>query len=43
MKTDESIENVYKIGRTKKFKDRLKTHNTSHVDNIEVLFIYETF
>ena len=42
MKTDESIENVYKIGRTKKFKDRLKTHNTSHVDNIEVLFIYET-
>jgi predicted GIY-YIG superfamily endonuclease len=42
MKTDENIENVYKIGRTKKFKDRLKTHNSSHVDNIEILFIYET-
>lgn len=42
MKTDENIENVYKIGKTKKFKDRLKTHNSSHVDNIEILFIYET-
>ena len=42
MKTDENIENVYKIGRTKKFKDRLKTHNSSHVDNVEILFIYET-
>ena len=47
LETDDNKNNllkpvVYKIGRTKKFKDRLKTHNSSHVDNVEILFIYET-
>lgn len=42
MKTDLDIEGIYKIGKTKIFKNRLKTHNSSHVNNINVIFIFET-
>ena len=40
MKTDLDIEGIYKIGKTKKFKERLATHNSSHVDNVDVMLIY---
>ena len=33
---------IYKIGKTKKFKERLATHNSSHVDNVDVILIYES-
>ena len=42
LQTDMNIENIYKIGKTKAFKNRLKTHNTSHVDNVKVKLIFET-
>jgi len=42
MKTDLDIEGIYKIGKTTKFKSRLATHNSSHVDDVEVLLVYET-
>lgn len=42
MKTDLDIEGIYKIGKTKKFKERLATHNSSHVDNVDVILIYES-
>ena len=42
MKTDQDIDNIYKIGKTKEFKSRLRTHNSSHVDNVDVVFIYES-
>jgi phage anti-repressor protein len=42
MKTDLDIEGIYKIGKTKIFKNRLKTHNTSHVNNVDIIFIFET-
>jgi phage anti-repressor protein len=41
LKTDLGIEDVYKIGKSKKFKERLTTHNSSHVDNVKVVLIYE--
>jgi predicted GIY-YIG superfamily endonuclease len=42
LKTNESIDNVYKIGRTQDFKNRLKTHQSSHPDKLEIVFVYET-
>lgn len=42
LKTSESIDNVYKIGRTQEFKNRLKTHQSSHPDKLEIVFVYET-
>lgn len=42
LRTDLDIEGIYKIGKTKIFKNRIKTHNSSHVDNVEVVFIFET-
>lgn len=42
LKTDHDINNIYKIGKTQNFKNRLKTHNTSHVDDVDVVFVYET-
>jgi phage anti-repressor protein len=41
LKTDLGIEDVYKIGKSKKFKQRLTTHNSSHVDNVKVVLVYE--
>ena len=42
LQTDKNIENLYKIGKTKNFKNRIKTHNSSHIDDVEIKFIYET-
>lgn len=42
LKTTEDIEGVYKIGRTKNFADRLKVHQSSHPDKLDIAFVYET-
>lgn len=42
MRTELDIEGIYKIGKTKIFKNRLKTHNSSHANNVDVIFIFET-
>ncbi len=42
LKTSEDINGVYKIGRTKNFADRLKVHQSSHPDKLEVKYVYET-
>ena len=42
MRTDLDIEGIYKIGKTKIFKNRLKTHNSSHANNVDVNFVFET-
>jgi phage anti-repressor protein len=41
-KTTEDIEGVYKIGKTQDFKNRLKTHQSSHPEKIDPIFVYET-
>ena len=41
LKTDKNRDDVFKIGKTKKFKRRLTEHNTTHEDNIFVAYIYE--
>ncbi len=42
LKTDHDIINLYKIGKSKKFKERIRTHNSSHTDNVDIVHIYET-
>jgi len=42
LKTSETIENVYKIGKTQDFSARLKTHQSSHPDKLDIVFVYET-
>lgn len=42
LKTDHDIINLYKLGKTKKFKERIRTHNSSHIDNVDIVHIYET-
>jgi hypothetical protein len=42
LKTSEDIEGVYKIGRTKNFASRLKVHQSSHPDKLEIKYVYET-
>ena len=42
LRSDGDLQDVYKIGKTKAFKNRLKVHQTSHADNIKVKLIYET-
>jgi phage anti-repressor protein/predicted GIY-YIG superfamily endonuclease len=42
LKTTEEIEGVFKIGRTQDFKARLKTHQSSHPDKLDVVFVYES-
>jgi phage anti-repressor protein len=42
MRTELDIDGIYKIGKTKMFKNRLKTHNSSHVNNVDVIFVFET-
>jgi phage anti-repressor protein/predicted GIY-YIG superfamily endonuclease len=39
---DIALKDVYKIGSTDDFKARIKTHNTSHADNVEIKHIYKT-
>jgi len=42
LKTDYNIIDLYKIGKSKKFKERIRTHNSSHIDNVDIVHIYET-
>lgn len=42
LKTDFGIEDVYKIGKTQSFRKRIATHNTSHVDNVDIVLVYES-
>jgi len=42
LKTDKDIIDLYKIGKTKKFKERIRTHNSSHIDNVDIVHIYES-
>ena len=42
LKTTESIENVYKLGKAKDFKKRLQTHQTSHPEKLDIAYVYET-
>lgn len=42
LNTDLDLPGVYKIGKTADFKSRLKTHQSSHVDNIKVIKVYRT-
>jgi hypothetical protein len=36
------IDGLYRIGKTKRFADRIKSHNSSHPDDMEIILIYET-
>ena len=42
LQTDLNLSGVYKIGKTNDFKSRLKTHQSSHEDNIKVKLVYKT-
>jgi phage anti-repressor protein len=42
LKTDLDIENLYRIGKTKSFKTRMSVHNSTHFNNVEIAFIYDT-
>jgi predicted GIY-YIG superfamily endonuclease len=42
LKTNEDIEGVYKIGRTRDFQARIKTHQSSHPNKLEIAYVYET-
>ena len=42
LRTSEDIEGVYKIGRTKNFADRIKVHQSSHPDKLDIVHVYET-
>ena len=37
-----SDQKIYKIGKTNDFKSRIKTHQSSHEDNIKVKLVYKT-
>jgi len=41
-KTLEDIDGIYKIGRTKNFAARLKVHQSSHPEKLEIKYVYET-
>lgn len=36
------IEDLYRIGRTTKFKNRQNVHNSSHPDKIHIALVFET-
>ena len=42
LKSDKDIDGIYKIGKTKKFKQRLTQHQSSHPDDLEVILTFET-
>jgi hypothetical protein len=42
LKSNKDIDGIYRIGRTKKFKERKNVHDSSHPDDMEIIFIYET-
>jgi len=42
LKTNQDIENVYKLGKSKEFKSRLATHQSSHPEKLDIVYVYET-
>lgn len=42
LKSTKDINGIYRIGKTKKFKERKNVHDSSHPDDMEILVIYET-
>jgi phage anti-repressor protein len=42
LKSDKDIEGIFRIGKTKKFRERKLVHDSSHPDDMEIVFIYET-
>ena len=42
LKTTETIEGVYKIGKTENFKKRLQSHQSSHPNKLAIAYVYET-
>ena len=42
IKASQTLDSVYKIGRTTNLPHRLSTYNTGHADDVEVVFQYET-
>ena len=42
LKSPRDIDGIYRIGKTKKFKERKNVHDSSHPDDMEIIMIYET-
>jgi phage anti-repressor protein len=42
LKSIKDIDGIYRIGKTKKFKERKNVHDSSHPDVMEIIMIYET-
>lgn len=42
LKTNQKIEDLYKLGISKEFKSRLATHQSSHPDKLDIVYVYET-
>lgn len=42
VKTSKTVEDMFKIGRSKKFINRLMSHNSIEPDDIEIIMLYET-
>jgi hypothetical protein len=42
LKSNKDIDGIYRIGKTKKFKERKAVHNSSHPDDMEIVFVYES-
>lgn len=42
LKSNKDIDGIYRIGKTKKFKERKAVHDSSHPDDMEIIFVYET-
>jgi len=42
LKSTKDIDGIYRIGKTKKFKERKSVHDSSHPDDMEIVLIYET-
>ena len=42
IKSNLERDNIFKLGKSKRFKKRLLSHNSSHKDNMKIILIYET-
>ena len=42
LKTNQKIEDLYKLGISKEFKSRLATHQSSQPDKLDIIYVYET-
>ena len=41
-KTETGLDNVFKIGKSTNLKKRLQSHNSSHADDLEIVYVFET-